>query len=66
MLPVEIIPVTIAPIEKDMLEVKDEAMRPEFPEETRMDDDDDPTPVRKKGKRRFDAPESRSGNAGTA
>ncbi|MBC7965132.1 MAG: polyprenyl synthetase family protein [Fuerstia sp.] len=36
-----------------MLEVDDEAMRPEFPQETRiMDDDDDPTPVRKKGKRR--------------
>ena len=44
---------SIAPVEKDMLEVEDEAMRPEFPQETRiMDDDDDPTPVRKKGKRR--------------
>lgn len=33
--------------------VEDETIRPEFPQETRMiDDDDDPAPVRKKGKRR--------------
>ena len=41
---------TIAPVEKNF--VDDETMRSEFPEETRMMDDDDPAPVRKKGKRR--------------
>ena len=44
---------SIAPVEKDILEFEDDAMRPEFPQETRIsDEDDDPTPVRKKGKRR--------------
>ena len=43
---------SIAPVENDIVE-EDETMRPEFPQETRnMDDDDDPAPVRKKGKRR--------------
>ena len=52
MLPVEIMPVSIAPVENDIFE-DDETMRPEFPQEPRiMDDDDDPVPVRKKGKRR--------------
>ena len=41
---------SIAPVEKNF--VDDESMRPEFPEETRLMDDDDPAPVRKKGKRR--------------
>ena len=42
---------SIAPVEKDI--VDDDEIRPSFPEETRLiDDDDDPTPVRKKGKRR--------------
>ncbi len=50
MLLMEISSVSIAPIETI---VDDETIRPEFPEETRMiDDDDDPAPVRKKGKRR--------------
>jgi geranylgeranyl diphosphate synthase type II len=43
--------VSIAPVDKDIVE--DETMRPEFPQETRIiDEDDDPAPVRKKGKRR--------------
>lgn len=42
---------SIAPFEKNV--VDDETIRPEFSQEPRiMDDDDDPTPVRKKGKRR--------------
>lgn len=42
---------SIAPVDKETID--DEPIRPEFPEDTRMiDDDDDPAPVRKKGKRR--------------
>jgi geranylgeranyl diphosphate synthase, type II len=50
-LQLESTPVSIAPAENNIVE--DETIRPEFPQETRMiDNDDDPAPVRKKGKRR--------------